>query len=139
VCWLQITRQILTRVGALLLLPEIASQLNTLVVGEDHTTVMTFDLALCEKAVQFLDARSDSKRVVVPRLGELHAVIISLRALGVYIETRALMMRGLKVMNMGYKFSGVAMKKSLVRKPLPRFFLHFNVLLKKHFVAFLHQ
>ena len=74
--------QPLTRVGDLPLLPEVAhewstmltvmlqaSQLNSLVVGQNHPTVITFDMALYEKAVQLLDARPNLKNEVVPRLG----------------------------------------------------------------------
>lgn len=91
--------QPLTQVGALPLLPEVAhewptmltvilqaSQLKTLVVGQGYPTVITFDMALYEKAVQLLDARVDLKRKLVPRLGELHAVMAALRALGTSIE-----------------------------------------------------
>ena len=89
----------LTQVGALPLLPEVAhewstmltvmlqaSQLKSLVVGQDHPTVITFDMALYEKAVQLLDARPNLKSKIVPRLGELHAVMAALRALGTSIE-----------------------------------------------------
>ena len=74
--------QPLTRVGDLPLLPDVvhewstmltvmlqASQLNSLVVGQNHPTVITFDMALYEKAVQLLDARPNLKNEVVPRLG----------------------------------------------------------------------
>jgi len=70
----------LTEVGALPLLPEVAhewstlltviaqaNQLRNLVVGEDHPTVITFDMALYEKVVQLLDARPNLKQMVVPR------------------------------------------------------------------------
>ena len=63
-----------------------ASQLWHLAVGEDHPTVISFDMALYEKVVQLLDARSDLKRKVVPRLGELHGVMAALRALGASME-----------------------------------------------------
>lgn len=43
-------------------------------------------MALCEKIIQLLDDRPDLKRTVVPRLGELHAVMAALRALGSSIE-----------------------------------------------------
>jgi hypothetical protein len=91
--------QSLTNVGALPLLPEVAhewstmltvilqaSKLKTLVTGEEHPTVITFDMALYEKAVQLVDARDDLKRTVFPRLGELHTVMAALRALGTSIE-----------------------------------------------------
>ena len=62
-----------------------ASQLKKLAVGEDHPTVISFDMALYEKVVQLLDARPDLKRPVVPRLGELH-VMAALHALGASME-----------------------------------------------------
>lgn len=91
--------QTLTEVGAMSLLPEVAHewptlltvmmqacQLKSLAVGEDHPTVISFDMALYEKAVQLIDARPDLKRSVVPRLGELHVVMAALRALGASME-----------------------------------------------------
>ena len=45
-----------------------------------------FDMALYEKAVQLLDARPNLKSKIVPRLGELHAMMAALRALGTSIE-----------------------------------------------------
>jgi len=93
------TRKTLTRVGAMPLLPEVAhewstmltvmlqaSQLKNLVLGHHHPTVISFDMALYEKAVQLIDARPNLKKEVVPRLGELHAVMAALRALGSSIE-----------------------------------------------------
>jgi hypothetical protein len=65
-----------------------ASQLKSLVVGEHHPAVITFDMALYEKAVQLLDARPNLRSKVFPRLGELHAVMVALRALGTSIEYR---------------------------------------------------
>ena len=66
--------QSLTNVGALALLPEVArewstmltvilqaSKLKTLITDEEHPTVITFDMALYEKAVQLVDARDDPK------------------------------------------------------------------------------
>ncbi|KAK5906285.1 hypothetical protein CgunFtcFv8_002167 [Champsocephalus gunnari] len=63
-----------------------ANQLRKLAVGEDHPTVITFDMALYEKVVQLLDARPDLKQMVVPSLGELHVVMAALRALGASME-----------------------------------------------------
>ena len=54
--------------------------------SEYHATVITFDMALHEKAVTLLDTRSDLKRVFVPRLGELNPVMVAPRALGVSTE-----------------------------------------------------
>lgn len=89
----------LTQIGALPLMPEVAHEWSTLLtvlkqanairkftVGDDHPTVITFDMALYEKVVQLLDARPDLKKSTVPRLGELHAVMAALRALGSSIE-----------------------------------------------------
>ena len=91
--------QPITQIGALPLLPEVAhewptlltvitqtTQLRRLVVGEEHPTVLSLGMALYEKVVQLLDARPDMKNMVVPRLGELHAVMAALRALGTSVE-----------------------------------------------------
>ena len=93
------TSKPLTAVGALPLLPEVAHewstlltvvkqaiQLKELAVGEDHITLITFDMALYEKVIQLVDARPDLKGKVMPRLGELHVVMCALRALGSSIE-----------------------------------------------------
>ena len=91
--------QCLTEVGALPLLPEVAHEWSTLLtvidqanklrklaVGNSHPTVISFDMALYEKVIQLIDSRPDLKISVVPRLGELHAVMAALRALGASIE-----------------------------------------------------
>ena len=67
-----------------------ANLLRRLAVGEDHPTVITFDMALYEKVVQLLDARPDLKRTVVPRLGELHVTMSALRALGASMENSSI-------------------------------------------------
>ena len=74
----------LTEVGSLPLLPEVAHewstlltvimqacQLKELAVGREFVTVISFDMALYEKAVRLLDARRDLRNKVMPRLGEL--------------------------------------------------------------------
>jgi len=89
----------LTKVGASPLLPEVvhewstlltvlmqASQLRRLAVGEDHPTIITVDMALYEKVLQLLDARPQLKKIIVPRLGELHAIMAAMRGLGSSIE-----------------------------------------------------
>jgi len=63
-----------------------ASHLKSLVVGQDHPAVITFDMALYEKAIQLLDARSNLKDEIVLRFGELHTIVASLRALVTSIE-----------------------------------------------------
>ena len=89
----------ITRVGALPLLPEQAhdwptlltvilqaQKIKQLAVGDEHPTVISFDLALYEKLVQLLDSRTDLQGQFVPRLGELHVVMCALKALGTSIE-----------------------------------------------------
>ena len=51
-------------------------------------TIISFDLTLYEKVVQFFDSRPDGQALFVPRMGELHVVMASLRALGTSIETK---------------------------------------------------
>ena len=90
---------LVTEIGALPLMPEPAHEWSTLltvltqaialqrlIVGDDHLTIITFDMALYEKVVQLLDARPDKKQATIPRLGELHAVMTALRALGASID-----------------------------------------------------
>ena len=89
----------LTNNGVLPLLPEVAHEwptlltvisqahsLKQLVVGQEYLTVISFDMALYEKAVQLIDSNSDLKGKVLPRLGELHTTMAALRALGSSIE-----------------------------------------------------
>ena len=92
--------QLMTQIGALPLLPEVAHEwstlltvmmqtrkLNELATGVVHDpTVISCDMALYEKVVQILDSRPDLKSQFVPRLGELHVVMAALRALGSSIE-----------------------------------------------------
>ncbi len=63
-----------------------ACKLKELVIGNDHPTVISLDMALYEKALQLVDSRPDLKSTVFLRLGELHVVMAALRALGASIE-----------------------------------------------------
>jgi hypothetical protein len=63
-----------------------ALRLKELAVGDAHPVVISFDMALYEKAIQLVDARLDLKGKVLPRLGELHVVMAALRGLGASIE-----------------------------------------------------
>ncbi len=62
------------------------NRLKELAVGDDHPTIISFDLALYDKVVQLLDSRPDLQVHFVPRMGELHIVMASLIALGTSIE-----------------------------------------------------
>ena len=62
-----------------------ACRLKELAV-EEHVTVITFDMALYEKALQLVDTRTDLKGKVLPRRGELRVAMAALRALGSSIE-----------------------------------------------------
>ena len=70
----------MTQIGALPLVPEVAHEWSTLLtvlrqaneirkltVGDDHPTVISFDMALYEKVVQLIDAKPDLKKTTVPR------------------------------------------------------------------------
>ncbi len=96
---LLLTSQPVMQVGALPSLPKVAHNWSTLLtvmmqarklkelaVGDDLPTIISFDLALYEKVVQLLDSRPDLQVQFVPRMGELHIVMASLRALGNSIE-----------------------------------------------------
>ena len=92
------TSQHLTEVGVLPLLPEVAhewstlltvisqtTRLKNLVVGTTHPTVISFDMALYEKVIKLLDAKPDLRSTVVPRLGELYAVVSDRNVLVYYV------------------------------------------------------
>jgi len=85
----------LTNVGALPLLPEVAhewstmlsvilqaSKLKTLVTGDEHPTVITFGMALYEKAVQLVDATVFPRCVRYTLLAALRAQVHRLKTLG---------------------------------------------------------
>ena len=63
-----------------------AQNITTVVLGESHKTVITFDLQPYEKAVKLQLHTAPVLDHLVLRLGELHTVIAALRALGTSIE-----------------------------------------------------
>ena len=63
-----------------------AQNITTVVLGESHKTVITFDLRLYEKAFKLQQHTARVLDHLVLRLGELHTVIAALRALGTSIE-----------------------------------------------------
>ena len=67
---------------------DVITQVKELAVGDDHPIIISFDLTLYEKVVQFFDSRPDGQALFVPRMGELHVDMASLRALGTSIETK---------------------------------------------------
>lgn len=62
-----------------------AQHINVTVVGDDIPTVITLDLQLYEKAQQLL-SREDLRGKFVIRIGELHTIFYSLKAIERYIE-----------------------------------------------------
>ena len=63
-----------------------AQNITTVVLGESHKTVITFDLHLYEKAFKLQQHTARVLDHLVLRLGELHTVMAALRALGTSIE-----------------------------------------------------
>ena len=63
-----------------------AQNITTVVLGESHKTVITFDLQLYEKAVKLQLHTAPALDHLVFRLGELHTVMAALRAIGSSIE-----------------------------------------------------
>ena len=55
-------------------------------IGENQSTIITFDMALYEKVLQLLDAGLQLNKIIVHRLGELHAIMPAMRGLGSSIE-----------------------------------------------------
>ena len=63
-----------------------ALNITTMVLGEGHKTVITFDLQLYEKAMKLQMHTAPALDHLVFRLGEMHTVMAALRALGSSIE-----------------------------------------------------
>ncbi|MES9905285.1 MAG: hypothetical protein ABW168_21745, partial [Sedimenticola sp.] len=63
-----------------------AQTITTVVMGEGHKTVITFDLQLYEKAVKLQMHMAPAFDHLVFRLGEMHTVLAALRAVGTVIE-----------------------------------------------------
>ncbi|MES9879620.1 MAG: hypothetical protein ABW185_01920, partial [Sedimenticola sp.] len=63
-----------------------AQKITTLVMGESHKTVITFDLQLYERAVKLQMHSAPALYHLVFRIGEMHTVLASLRAVGSFIE-----------------------------------------------------
>ena len=63
-----------------------AQKITTVVMGEGHKTVITFDLQLYEKAVKLQMHIKPELDHMIFRIGEMHTVMASLRALGTSIE-----------------------------------------------------
>ena len=53
-----------------------ARNMKELAVGKEYLTFIPFDIALYEKAVQLVDARSPFKGTIMPIIGDLHVVIL---------------------------------------------------------------
>ena len=63
-----------------------AQNITTVVLGESHKTVITFDLHLYENAFKLQQHTARVLDHLVLRLGELHTVMAALRVLGTSIE-----------------------------------------------------
>ena len=83
-----------TDIGALPLIPAPAHEWNTLltslklaqgitvdIMGNNHKTVISMDMALYERSLQLLDCNPRLCRTFVVQLGELHACMASIRVL----------------------------------------------------------
>ena len=63
-----------------------AQKITVVVIGENHRTVITFDLQLYEKAVKLQMHKAPDFDHLVFRIGEMHTIIASLRDLGASID-----------------------------------------------------
>ena len=64
----------------------LAQKITAVVMGENHKTVITFDLQLYEKAVKLQMHKAPDLDHLVFRIGEMHTIMASLRALGASID-----------------------------------------------------
>ena len=67
-----------------------AQKITSVVIGEGHKTVITFDLQLYEKAVKLQLHTAPALDHLVFWIGEMHTVMASLRGLGASIEDSGL-------------------------------------------------
>ena len=63
-----------------------AQKITAVVMGENHKTVITFDLQLYEKAMKLQMHKAPDLDHLVFRIGEMHTIMASLRALGASID-----------------------------------------------------
>ena len=63
-----------------------AQKITAVVMGENHKIVITFDLQLYEKAVKLQMHKAPDLDHLVSRIGEMHTIMASLRALGASID-----------------------------------------------------
>ena len=63
-----------------------AQKITAVVMGENHKTVITFDLQLYEKAVKLQMHKVPDLDHLVFRIGEMHTIMASLCALGASID-----------------------------------------------------
>ena len=63
-----------------------AQKITAVVMGENHKTVITFDLQVYEKAVKLQMYKAPDLDHLVFRIGEMHTIMASLRALGASID-----------------------------------------------------
>ena len=63
-----------------------AQKITAVVMGENHKTVISFDLQLYEKAVKLQMHKALDLDHLVFRIGEMHMIMASLRALGASID-----------------------------------------------------
>ena len=64
-----------------------AQKITAVVMGENHKTVITFELQLCEKAVKLQMHKAPDLDHLVFRIGEMHTIMASLRDLGASIDS----------------------------------------------------
>ena len=63
-----------------------AQKITAVVMGENHKTIITFDLQLYEKAVKLQMHKAPDLDHLVFRIGEMHTIMASLCALGASID-----------------------------------------------------
>ena len=79
---MQIRYDVILQLTVLMQVQKIAA----VVMGENHKTVITFDLQLYEKAVKLHMHKAPDLDHLVFRIGEMHTIMASLRALGASID-----------------------------------------------------
>ena len=106
-------------------------------MGENHNTVITFDLQLYERAVKLQMHKAQELDHLVFRIGELHTVMASLCALGASIEDSGFNEGWIKVGLYGSTTTRQTLEGNHMKRALTAHSITYSALSDLHMDAFL--
>ena len=114
-----------------------AQKITAVVMGENHNTVITFDLQLYEKAVKLQMNKAQELDHLVFRIGEMHTVMASLCALGASIEDSGFDEGWIKVGLYGSTTMRQTLEGNHMKRALTAHSIKYSALSDLHMDAFL--